>query len=86
MKKERIDVIIETFTDYIECYYDENSEAIDISGIVNDHFGEFAEWAFDDLVINEEERDALLNSNERELHQKIKRFIISEFLLILNNP
>ncbi len=85
MKKERIDVIIETFTDYIECYYDENDETIDVSAIVNDHFGEFAEWAYDDFVIDAEERDALLNSHERDLHEKIKRFIISEFLLILNN-
>jgi hypothetical protein len=85
MRKEKIDVIIETFMDYIECYYDETCETVDISNILNDHFGEFAEWAYDDFVINEEERDALLNSNERELHEKIKRFVVSEFLLILNN-
>ncbi len=58
MKKEKLDVIIETFTDYIENYYDENNEAFDLEGVVEDNFEEFADWACDDFVINEEEKDA----------------------------
>jgi len=85
MKKEKIDVIIETFTDYIEHYYDEASETIDVSLIVENHFEEFAEWACDDFVINEEERDALLNRSNLELRKNIKRIIVSEFLLILDS-
>lgn len=85
MKKEKIDVIIETFTDYIEHYYDEASETIDVSRIVENHFEEFAEWACDDFVINEEEKDALLNSSNLELRKNIKRIIVSEFLLILDS-
>jgi len=85
MKKERIDVIIETFTDYIEHYYDENSNTTDISGIVDDHFVEFAEWACDDFVITEEERETLLSKYESELQQYIKRIIVSEFLSILED-
>ena len=58
MKKEKIDVIIETFTDYIEHYYNEASETADVSRIADNHFEEFAEWACDDFVITEEEKDA----------------------------
>ena len=85
MKKEKIDVIIETFTDYIEHYYDEASETVDVSHIVENHFEEFAEWACDDFVINEEERDALINRSNLELRKNIKRIIVSEFLLILDS-
>lgn len=85
MKKEKIDMVIETFTDYIEHYYDENSEKSDVSDIINTHFEEFAEWACDDFVIDEEERDVLINSREVELRSKIKRIVVSEFLSILNN-
>ena len=85
MKKEKIDVIIETFTDYIEHYYDENSKTADVSRIVNDHFDEFAEWACDDFVINEEERNTLLSKYESELQQHIKRIIVREFLSILDD-
>ncbi len=85
MKKEKIDVIIETFTDYIEHYYDDNIDTAGVSGIVNDHFEEFAEWACDDFVINEEERDILINNDELVLKNNIKRIIISEFLSILDN-
>lgn len=85
MKKEKIDVIIETFTDYVESYYDENSESMDVSGIVDNHFDEFAEWAYDDFVITEEERDSLLNKYEVELRTQIKKTVTSEFLSILNS-
>ena len=85
MKKEKIDVIIETFTDYIEHYYNETSETADVSRIVENHYEEFAEWACDDFVITEEEKDALLNRSNLELQKYIKRIIVSEFLLILNS-
>lgn len=78
-------MIIETFTDYIEHYYDEASEEADVSRIVEKHFEEFAEWACDDFVITEEEKDALLNRSNLELRKNIKRIIVSEFLLILNS-
>ena len=85
MKKEKLDVIIETFTDYIENYYDENSEVFDVEAIVDDNFEEFADWACDDFVITEEEKDALLDDKNLELQKKIKKIIVSEFLLILNS-
>ncbi|MDX2430177.1 MAG: hypothetical protein QNK35_04550 [Bacteroides sp.] len=85
MKKEKIDMVIETFTDYVEHYYEENSDTIDVTGIVNDHFQEFAEWACDDFVITEEERDILLSKNEKDLQKNIKQIIVCEFLLILNS-
>ena len=85
MKKERIDVIIEAFTDYIEHYYEEASETTDVSRIVDNHFEEFAEWACDDFVITDEEKDALLNRSNLELRKNIMQIIVSEFLLILNS-
>jgi hypothetical protein len=85
MKKEKLDMIIETFTDYIENYYDENCETFDVSGIVEDHFEEFAEWACDDFVIDEEEKDALLDDKNIKLQKNIKKIIVNEFLLILNS-
>lgn len=85
MKKEKIDMVIETFTDYVEHYYEENMKPTDVSTIVNNHFEEFARWAYDDFVITKEERDTLLNPGEVELQNKIKQIVISEFLSILNN-
>jgi len=85
MKKEKLDIIIESFTDYVESYYDENSDAFDLAGIVDDNFEEFADWACDDFVIDEEDRDALLDDNNLELRKKIKKTIVREFLLILNS-
>lgn len=85
MKKEKIDVIIETFTDYVESYYDENGDTMDVSGIVDKHFEEFAEWAYDDFVITEEERDSLLDRYEVELRTHIKKIVKCEFLSILNS-
>ena len=41
--------------------------------------------AMADEVITEEERDALLDDKNLELQKKIKKFIVSEFLLILNS-
>lgn len=85
MKKEKIDVVIETFTDYVESYYDESSDSMDVSGIVENHFEEFAQWAYDDFVITEEERDQLMDRYEVELRAKIKQTVVSEFLSILNS-
>ncbi|MCK5136614.1 MAG: hypothetical protein KAR19_12550 [Bacteroidales bacterium] len=85
LNEARVNVIIEEFTDYVENYYDEDNEPNDVSSIVNDHFEEFTDWAFDDFVINEGERDTLLNNNERELHEIIKREVASEFRIALNN-
>lgn len=78
-------MVIETFTDYIEHYYDDHSNTADVSEIVNNHFEEFAEWACDDYVITEEERDVLINRSEVELRHKIKQIVVSEFLSILNH-
>lgn len=85
MKKEKIDVVIEAFTDYVESYYDENEDSMDVSGIVDKHFEEFAEWAYDDFVLTEEERDSLLDRYEVELRTQIKKTVTSEFLSILNS-
>jgi len=78
-------MIIETFTDYVEHYYEENAETADVHKIVEDHFEEFTEWAWEDLVITDEDRDTLSDPGEGELRQVIKRIIVNEFLLILDS-
>lgn len=78
-------MVIEAFTDYVESYYDENEDSMDVSGIVDKHFEEFAEWAYDDFVLTEEERDSLLDRYEVELRTQIKKTVTSEFLSILNS-
>lgn len=85
MKKEEIDMVIETFTDYVEHYYEVNSESVNVSEIVNNHFEEFAQWAHDDFVITKEEKETLLKPGEAELQNKIKKIVVDEFLSILHN-
>ncbi|MCP4312482.1 MAG: hypothetical protein GY790_14555 [Bacteroidetes bacterium] len=85
LNKEKEKVIIETFADYVENYYDEDNEPDDVSSIVNEHFKEFTEWAFEDFVINEAERESLLISNESGLQENIKKEVVNEFAMILNS-
>ena len=78
-------MIIETFTDYLEHYYEENEQAVDVKDMIDHHFEEFAVWAWEDLVITEEDRNILLDPGEWKLRQVIKRIIVNEFLLILDS-
>lgn len=77
----RVFVIIEAFNDFLEHCYEEKGEYLEVSDIVNDHFAEFIYWAYDDIIINEMERDALLNSKERKLHDRIKKEVSSGILM-----
>ena len=83
MNEEKINVIIETFADYVENYYDEDNESDDVPNIVNQHFDEFVQWAYDDFVINELEQETLTNRNDRDIHERISTEVVKEFLLIL---
>ncbi len=85
LTETKVNTIIEAFTDYVEHYYVEVNEPDEVSKIVTDHFEEFTDWAYDDFIINEKERDTLLHSNKRDLHEMIMREVVREFNMLLNN-
>ena len=82
MNRARFLMITEALTDYLEHYCEEKSEPYDASYLANDHFDEFVNWAYDDLIISAGERDLLLNSLERELIKTIKMKAIGGYLMI----
>lgn len=80
MNKSRMVVITEALTDYLEQYYEEQGEPDDVTYLVRDHFDEYVNWAYDDLIISREERDLLLYGKEWELVEAIK--IRAEILML----
>lgn len=83
MREEKVNEIIATFADYVENYYDEEDGPEDVPAIVNEHFDEFIEWAYDDFVIGEEDQKSLQGKPDPEFRECIKREVIQEFLMIL---
>ena len=88
MKSEKLDEskleeLIETFAYYVEDYYDDDDEPDDVSNIVDEQFDEFVDWAYDDFVINEMEREVLKNDVDRVTREKIKNEVVGAFLMIL---
>ena len=83
MDESKLEEIISTFANYVEDYYDEEDEPADVSSIVNDKFIEFIDWAYDDFVINEGEREAIKKGNDQETGEKIRNEVIGAFLMIL---
>lgn len=83
LNEEKVNVIIETFADYVENYYDEDNSSEDVPSIVNEHFGEFIDWAYDDFVLSEGDQEALKSNLDLELCENIKKNVIQEFLRIL---
>jgi len=82
LNRPRTVVIIEALTDYLEHYYQEKGEPEDPFYLVNDHFDDFINWAYDDLIIGIEERNTLLNRDAWELREAIKLESINSFLMI----
>ena len=60
--------------------YEEHGEPDDVTYLVRDHFDEYLNWAYDDLIISSEERDLLLYGKEWELVEAIK--IRAEILML----
>ncbi|MDF1576694.1 MAG: hypothetical protein P1P86_16025 [Bacteroidales bacterium] len=83
MKEEKVNEIIVTFADYVENYYDQNSKTDDVSTIVNEHFDEFIDWAYDEFVIDKEDREILKGNPDPELRDSIKKEVVVEFLMIV---
>ena len=81
MNRARFLMITEALTDYLEHYCEEEHEPFDVSYLANDHFDEFVNWAYDDLIISAGERDLLLNSLERELIKTIKMKAVRGYLM-----
>ncbi len=84
LTEERVNVIIETFADYVENYYGEDDESDRVSTIVDEHFDEFIDWASDDFIISEGEQEILKNNSAQDVHNRIKKGIVKEFLMILH--
>jgi hypothetical protein len=72
LNRARLVMITEALTDYLEHYYEQHGEPDDVTYIVRDHFDEFVNWAYDDLIISAEERNLLLFGKEWELVEAIK--------------
>jgi hypothetical protein len=83
MKEGKVNEIIVTFADYVENFYDENRNTGDVSGIVNDNFDEFIDWAYDEFLIDNEEREILQGNPVPEFRDRIKKEVIQEFLMIV---
>jgi hypothetical protein len=80
INRARLVVITEAFSDYLEHYYEEHGEPDDITYLVRDHFEEYVNWAYDDLILSRAERDLLLYGKEWELVEAIK--IRAEVLML----
>ena len=73
-------MITEALTDYLEHYYEQQGEPDDVTYLVRDHFDEFVNWAYDDLIISAEERNLWLFGEEWEMVEAIK--IRAEILML----
>lgn len=81
MNRARRIVITEALIDYMEQCYEERGETNDILCLVHEHFDDFVQWAYDDIIISSAERDLLLNGHERELNDGIKKEAVKSFSL-----
>ncbi len=80
LNRARMVMITEALTDYLEHYYEQHDEPDDVTYLVRDHFDEFVNWAYDDLIISAAERKLLLYGNEWEMVEAIK--IRAEILML----
>ncbi len=80
LNRARMVMITEALTDYLEHYYEQQGEPDDVTYLVRDHFDEFVNWAYDDLIISAAERKLLLYGNEWEMVEAIK--IRAEILML----
>jgi len=83
MREEKVNEIIVTFADYAENYYAGDSIPDDVPTIVNEHFDEFIEWAYEDFAIGEEDRETLKGNADPGFRDSIKKEVVQEFLMIL---
>jgi hypothetical protein len=79
MNKARRIVITEALIDYTEQCFEESGETDDILFLVQEHFDDFVQWAYDDLIISSTERDLLLNGQEPQLNEGIMAEAVQSF-------
>jgi hypothetical protein len=82
LNRARRIVITEALTDYLEQCYEDKGETDDILYLVHEHFNDFVQWAYDDLIISSTERDLLLDGHEQILHEGIKTEAAKSFSYI----
>lgn len=83
MSEDKVNEIIVTFADYVENYYDQESMPDEVHNVVNEHFDEFIEWAYDEFLIGEEDRETLKGNPDPGFRESIKKEVAQEFLMIL---
>lgn len=83
MKEEKVNELIVTFADYVEIYYDRDCNSGDVPNIVNEHFDEFIDWAYDDHLIEEAEQEILKGKTDPEFRNSLKKEVVQEFVMIL---
>ena len=82
MREEKVNEIIVTFADYVENYFEEGISD-NIPTIVNEHFDEFIEWAYDDFTIGKEDLETLKGKPDPGFRDSIKKEVVQEFHMIL---
>ena len=80
LTEKKINVLIETFADYVENYYDEDDKSDQVTNIVDKHFDDFIDWAYDDFVINEEELEILKSNSNQDVHNRIKAKVVQDLV------
>ena len=85
LNRARKIIITEALIDYMEQYYEEKGGENDILYLVNEHFDDYVEWAYDDLIISSAERDLLLHSDECDLNEGIKTEAAKSFSCITHS-
>jgi len=79
ISEKKLNAIIETFSDYVENYFDEANRPEDTPVIVDTHFDEFVDWAYDDFLLDDEDRVFLKDPDNKEIRSHIKREVTQHF-------
>jgi len=82
LNRARRVVITEALIDYIEQCFEERGETDDIFFLLHEHFDEFVQWAYDDLIISSTERDLLLNGHASQLNERMMSEAAQSFFFI----
>jgi hypothetical protein len=82
LNRARKIIITEALIDYMEQCFEEKGETEDILYLLHEHFDDFVNWAYDDIIISSSERDLLLNGHECQLNEGIKAEAAKSFAYI----
>lgn len=83
MNEDKVNEVIVTFADYVENYFGKDNDIGDIPILVNEHFDEFIDWAYEDLLLDEEDQVVLRGTLDPEYRNSIKKEVVQEFMMIV---